>query len=172
MREPSAASTVLIRPATEDDLPAVLDIYNDAVLTSTASFDIQPRTMEAHRRWWLDHQHPFAVLVAEDAGQVTGWASISRFGTKPAYRFTVENSVYVHPEAHGRGLGTLLLARLLETARDNGFRTVIARITGGNDVSVRLHQRLGFRHVGVEREVGYKFGRWLDVIIMQRPLAE
>ncbi|KKL10812.1 hypothetical protein LCGC14_2552100, partial [marine sediment metagenome] len=101
-----------------------------------------------------------------------GWASLGSYRLKEAYRFTAEDSVYVCSDMQGGGIGALLLARLLEAAAENGFRTVIARIAAPNPASVRLHRGFGFRRVGVEREVGRKFGRWLDVVVMQKALAE
>lgn len=162
--------SVNIRPAQEADLPAILDIYNDAILNSTASFETVPRTLDEERQWLREHGHPHAVLAAIHDGDVVGWASLSPFRPKPAYRLTVEDSVYVRADFWGKGLGALLLARLLEVAASNGFHTVIALIVGDNAASLRLHRGFGFRRVGVEREVGYKFDRWLDVVIMQKTL--
>ena len=107
------------------------------------------------------------MIVAVDGEDVLGWGSLSPFRTKAAYRYTTENSVYVREDQRGNGIGRLLLARLVAVASENGFRTVIARIAGDNPVSVRLHERQGFETVGIEREVGHKFGRWLDVVVMQ-----
>ena len=103
---------------------------------------------------------------------MVGWAAIKPFASKPAYRFTAENTAYVRADMRGKGIGKALLGRLLEVAAENGFRTVIARIAAPNPASVRLHRRFGFRRVGVEREVGRKFDRWLDVVVMQKALAE
>jgi L-amino acid N-acyltransferase YncA len=167
--EPDTPS-VDIRPAQEADLPAILDIYNDAILNSTASFETVPRTLGEERQWLREHGHPYTVLAAIHDGDVVGWASLSPFRPKPAYRLTVEDSVYVRADFWGKGLGALLLARLLEVAASNGFHTVIALIVGDNAASLRLHRGFGFRRVGVEREVGYKFDRWLDVVIMQKTL--
>lgn len=163
---------ITVRPATEADLEAIRAIYNAEVLASTATFDEEPRDPAAQRRWLEAHADPYVVLVAVADGAVLGWGSLSPFGSRPAYRFTVENSVYVQADARGRGVGTVLLRELLRVGRERGFRTVVARITAENGPSIRLHQRCGFVLVGVEREVGYKFGRWLDVVVMQRRLAE
>lgn len=161
----------VIRRAEEDDLAAILGIYNDAVLNSSATFDVEPLTSDAHRRWFEEASaHPYAVLVAERGGEVLAWGCLHRFDPKPGYRFTTEDSVYVRAGDRGQGIGKAVLEGLIETATANGFRTVIARVTADNPVSVQLHRRLGFRTVGVERNVGYKFGRWLDVVMMQRPL--
>ncbi len=157
-----------IREATAADQRAVLDIYNDAVPHSTATFDLEPRTWEEQQRWREEHQSPYHVFVATIDEIVAGWGSLSRFREKPGYRFTVEDSVYVHKNFRGRGIGAALLDGLIEAARDGGFHTIMALIDGDNAVSVRLHERFGFRHVGTFREVGFNFGRWLDVVHMQR----
>ena len=169
---PSKSSVYTVRAAEDSDLPAIADIYNDAVLNSTATFDTEPSTPAEFEQWLRDRSHPYAVLVAEGGGEVVGWAAIKPFASKPAYRFTAENTVYVRADRRGKGVGKALLGRLLETAAENGFRTVIARIAAPNPASVRLHRRFGFRRVGVEREVGRKFDRWLDVVVMQKALAE
>ena len=162
----------IVRPATAADPPGIAGIYNHAILNSTATFDVEPWDAVRQRRWLREHTHPYAVIVAVDGEEVLGWASLSPFRTKAAYLYTAENSVYVRDDLRGNGIGQLLLARLLEVAAENGFRTVIARITADNPVSVRLHERYGFETVGVEREVGHKFGRWLDVVVMQRMVGE
>ena len=160
----------VVRPAVERDLQPVLDIYNDAVLTSTATFDVEPRSMADHRAWCQQFRHPYVLLVATLAGEVVGWACLHAFGGKPGYRFSTENSVYVRTDRWRQGIGRVLLEALLERAAASGFHTVIARIAGDNPASVRLHEQLGFEHAGREREVGYKFDRWLDVVVMQKML--
>lgn len=166
-----ASDACVIRHADAADLPAIGEIYNDAVLHSTATFDVEPWTEDEQGRWLQQHGHPYAVLVADQKGEVIGWASLGPYRSKAAYRFTAEDSVYVRSDVQGGGIGALLLARLLEVAADNGFHAVIARIVDGNPTSERLHRRLGFRRVGVEREVGRKFERWLDVVVMQKLLS-
>ena len=169
---PSESSVYTVRAVEDSDLPAIADIYNEAVLHSTATFDTEPATLAESEQWLRDRSHPYAVLVAEGDGEVVGWAALKPFASKPAYRFTAEDTVYVRADMRGKGVGKALLGRLLEVAAENGFRTVIARIAAPNPVSIRLHRRFGFRRVGVEREVGRKFGRWLDVVVMQKALAE
>ncbi len=168
----SKSSVYTVRAAEDGDLPAIADIDNDAILNSTATFDTEPATLAESEQWLRDRSHPYAVLVAERGGVVVGWAALKPFASKPAYRFTAENTVYVRADMRGEGVGKALLGRLLEAAAENGFRSVIARIAAPNPASVRLHRRFGFRRVGVEREVGRKFGRWLDVVVMQKALAE
>ena len=172
MADAGTEGGVTVRPATEADLEAIRGIYNAEVLRSTATFDEEPRDLEAQRRWLEAHGDPYLALVAEVDGAVVGWGALSPFGLRPAYRFTAEDSVYVHEAARGRGVGALLLRELLRGAAERGFHSVVARITGENAASIRLHVRCGFRVVGVEREVGYKFGRWLDVVVMQRRVGE
>ena len=161
----------LVRPATEDDVPAILDIYNDAILNSTATFDIEPQTLAEKLAWLRETAYPYVVLVAERTGEVVGWASLRPFRQRAAYRFTAEDSVYVRADCVGQGIGSLLMKPLLQAATENGFRTVIAGSSGDSPASVRLHKRFGFQVVGVEREVGYKFERWIDVTWMQKMLA-
>lgn len=170
MRDTSAPSECLVRRAEERDLPAINAIYNDVILNSVATFDTQPMTLEDHRVWLHEHSDPYVVLVAERDGEVAGWASLGPFRWKAAYRYTAENSVYVRSDAQGNGIGVLLMDRLMEAAKENGFHAVIARITAGNPASERLHRRFGFEQVGTERQVGRKFDRWLDVVVMQKLL--
>lgn len=169
---PSAPLACIVRRAQDADLPAIADIYNDVVLSSTTTFDIEPWTPEQQVEWLRQHSHPYAALVAADGNEVMGFATLSPFRPRAAYRFTAEESVYVRADCQRKGIGFLLLTHLLHLAVRNGFHSVIARITGDNPPSLRLHRRLGFRRVGVEREVGYKFERWVDVVILQRILAE
>ncbi len=162
---------MMIRAATQDDLGAILEIYNEEVLNSTATFDLEPRSMKGQLEWVKQFAHPYVLLVGERAGEVLAWGCLHPFGAKPGYRFTTENSVYVRADQRKSGLGREMLAALIEAAAANGFHTIIARIAGDNPASVRLHESLGFEHVGREREVGYKFERWLDVVVMQRTAA-
>ena len=161
-------SEYALREAGDTDQQAILDIYNDAVLHSTATFDVEPRTWEGQQRWFQEHCPPYAVFVATVGERVTGWGSLSPFRPRPGYRFTAEDSIYVHQDFRGRGIGAALLGLLIEAASRGRFRSVLALIDGDNAVSVRLHGRFGFRHVGTFHEVGFKFDRWLDVVHMQR----
>ncbi len=156
-----------VRLARLDDAEALLDIYNLEVTTSTVTFDILPRSLDEQRRWLGERAGAHAVLVAERAGDIVGFASLSPWRPRPAYSTSVEDSVYVHRDHQGTGVGRLLLAELVEVGRARGFHAMFARIVGGHESSVRLHRSLGFEIVGTEREVGRKFGRWLDVVYMQ-----
>lgn len=161
---------IIVRDATEADVPAILDIYNDAILNSIATFDLQPQTLEEKLTWLREASFPYVVLVADRDGDVLGWACLRPFRQKAAYRYTAEDSVYIRNDSLGQGIGTALMQRLLEISAANGFHTIIAGIAGDNPASVRLHQRFGFEIVGTEREVGYKFERWIDVTWMQKML--
>lgn len=160
-----------VRPATVEDAEAIRSIYNPEVLESTVTFDLVPRTLHEQQQWLRARSGAHTVLVAEDEhAEVVGFGSLSPYKDRPAYSTSVEDSVYVRRDQRGLGVGRLLLAELVAVATSHGFHTVLARIVGDHDASIRLHLSLGFDVVGTEREVGRKFGRWLDVVIMQRLL--
>lgn len=161
---------MVIRPAVEQDISALTAIYNDAVLNTTATFDLEPVTEASRREWFHKHGGKYPVLVAvnQTNGAIMGWGSLSPFGEKAAYRFACEHSIYVAPNYHRRGVGSAILQELIRLAGENGFHCLIARITAENGVSLALHTRFGFAETGVLREVGYKFNRWLDVVLMQK----
>jgi L-amino acid N-acyltransferase YncA len=163
-----------IRAAVAADIPAITRIYAHAVRFGTASFELEPpdeAEMARRQRALTDGGFPY--LVAEADGAVMGYAYAGPYRTRPAYRFSVENSVYVAPEAHGRGIGRALLDRLIAEAAARGFRQMIA-VIGDSDqaASIALHRAAGFRHVGTIAAVGFKHGRWLDSVLMQRELGE
>lgn len=163
-----------IRLAILDDAPAMRAIYNHEVENTTATFDLVARTLIEQREWIAERSGALGVLVAEIDDTVVGFASLSPYRTRPAYRTTVEDSIYVAQSARGAGVGRALLDALIELAAQRGFHTVIAHIahiTGRSEASVALHSACGFTTVGAEREVGRKFGRWLDVVIMQRMIT-
>jgi phosphinothricin acetyltransferase len=159
------------RLAEPRDAEATRAIYNLEVVESTVTFDLVPRSLADQRAWIAEHSggHP-AIVAVDDDDTVRGFASLSPFRPRPAYAPTVEDSVYVHRDSRSKGIGELLLRDLLGLATDNGFHSVMARIVGGHDTSITLHERCGFEQVGREREVGRKFGRWLDVVLMQKML--
>lgn len=160
-----------VRLATLGDAEGIRAIYNREVIEGTATFDLRPRSSEDQRDWLTDRDGAHAVVVAVEGPVVVGFGSLSPYRDRPAYRTTVEDSVYVDPAHQGRGVGRGVLEMLLDTATQHGFHTVIGRISGANEASVALHHRCGFETVGVEREVGRKFSRWLDVVVVQRVLS-
>jgi len=167
-------STMRIRLATIDDAAAIREIYNREVETSTVTFDLVPRSLRQQRDWISARSGAFAVVVAETEAEgqpaVTAFGSLSPYRDRPAYTTSVEDSVYVHRDHQGRGVGKLVLGELLRVATAHGFHAVFARIVGGHQASIGLHRALGFEIVGTEREVGRKFGQWLDVVVMERLL--
>ncbi len=157
-----------LRPATPADAAATADIYNHWVTTTTVTFDLVARTVEQQAAWLGARSGALEVVVAEhDDGTIAGFASLSPYRDRPAYRTTVEDSIYVHPDHRGSGVGRALLGEIVSVARARGFHSVIGRIVGGHEASIGLHASLGFEQVGIEREVGRKFGKWLDVVVMQ-----
>ncbi len=159
---------ITVRLAEVGDAEAIRRIYNNEVRTATSTFDLVPRSLADQERWLAARSGAFAALVAaDDDGQILGFGSLSPYKERAAYRTTVEDSVYVDPARHGGGIGTALLTRLVEIARSSGFHTVIARIEASGAASRALHARCGFELVGIEREVGRKFNRWLDIAVMQ-----
>ncbi len=169
---PRAAEVLPIRRATEADCPSIAEIYNDAVRTTTATFDTEPRSVQDQVDWLRGHDVRHLVLVAEDRGTVVGWASLSPWSDRRAYADTAEVSVYVRPASRGQGIGRHLLAALVAGGEREGLHVLLARIADGNAVSRHLHEALGFRSVGVMHEVGHKFGRRIDVELYERILAE
>jgi len=162
---------VQLRPATLDDAEQLRAIYNIEVETSTVTFDMVARSLAEQQAWITDRSGAHAALVAEVDGTIVGFASLSPYRSRPAYSTTVEDSVYVHRDHHGEGIGRTLLEALVDTATAHGFHAVMARIVGGHDASIGLHAAVGFEIVGQEREVGRKFGKWLDVVTMERLLG-
>ena len=149
------------------DVPAIAEIYNEAILTTTATFDLEPKSL-ADRAQWLQSRgarHP--VLVAEIDGKVAGFAALSRWSDRTAYDDTAETALYVHSAQQNRGIGRELYAALIAEAGRLAFHTLIARITEDSAASLHLHRNAGFIHVGTLREVGRKFGRLLDVHVLQ-----
>jgi len=163
---------ILIRPATLADAEPIVEIYNHEVRTSTATFDLVPRTVDAQREWLAARSGAFAAIVGVDPAtrQVVGFAALSPYKERAAYATTVEDSIYVHRDFHSRGIGKQLLAHVVGVARESGFHSVIARIEETGTSSRALHAACGFELVGIEREVGRKFKRWLSVAVMQRML--
>ncbi len=153
------------------DAEAIRTIYNHYVSNTTVTFDMVPRSKQQQETWLAERSGALAVIVAQnEAAEVVGFASLSPYKPRPAYRTSVENSVYVAPGSMRQGVGTLLMQRLIEVAADHGYHAMMARIADANPASMALHEANGFELVGIEREVGRKFNRWLDVAVMQRLL--
>jgi L-amino acid N-acyltransferase YncA len=184
------SASVFLRPARLADAEAIRAIYNHEVLTTTATFDLVPRSLDAQQQWLTERTGAFTAIVAvamdghdasertgddADAGadaELVGFASLSPYKERAAYRTSVEDSVYVRRDRNGQGIGRLLLTELLDVAASSGFHSVFARIEASGTASRALHERCGFRLIGVERETGRKFNRWLDVALMQCLLHE
>ncbi len=161
-----------IRPARESDLPGILEIYNEIILNTTAVYDYLPHTMEMRKSWWEAKQKDnFPVFVATEKNRLLGFSSIGPFRAWAAYKYSVENSVYVASDMRGRGIGKMLIPPLIDSASTRNMHTIIAGIDAANTASMKLHHAFGFREVAYFREVGYKFGRWLDLKFLQLLLA-
>lgn len=161
-----------IRDAVAADLPAMLEIYNDAILTSTSSWDYDPWTAGQHADWYAHKvEQGLPLLVAVAGSELLGYATYGEFRAKIGYAATSEHSVYVRDSARGHGVGLQLMKALIERARQSGVHALIAGIAGENEASLALHARLGFVEVGRLPEVGRKFDRWLDLVLMQLTLA-
>jgi len=156
------------RRAVIEDIGAITDIYNEAVLTTDATFDVEPKTEAEQIAWFEAHGPKNPVMVAELDGTVVGWASLSEWSSRCAYADTAEVSLYVKEECRDKGIGRDLLEAIIIEGKKAGLHTVIARINSDNQVSIHLHESLGFEHIGVMKEVGRKFGRILDVCLMQK----
>src|SRR6187402_620229 len=159
---------VKIRPAALTDAGAIAGIYNEAILTTVATFDTEVKDAAERERWLEAHGETHPVLVAEaEDGQVAGWASLTRWSDRKAYDLCAETSFYVLASHQGRGIGRALMTALMAESRRLGFRTLIARIAADSVESIHLHRQFGFSDAGTLRQVGRKFDRWLDVVMMQ-----
>ena len=159
---------VRIREAIESDLPQLLNIYNEIILNTTAVYDYEPHSLEMRKQWFdAKKEQGFPVFVAEDSERILGFSSIGPFRAWAAYKYSVESSVYVAANARGHGIGKLLLAALIDAAGKLSLHTIIAGIDATNEASLRLHKSFGFEEVAHFKEVGWKFGRWLDLKFLQ-----
>ena len=158
---------ITIRHATQNDVPALLTIYNYAVRNLTAIFETQEQTLEERLQWFSKFGRRYPLLVAESNGEVAGYSCLSPYSEKTGYNRTGEISVYLSPEHQGKGIGNLLLKELIRLAEEKGFHAIIAAITGGNETSVKLHKKHGFVFAGCLKETGWKYGEWHDVHFYQ-----
>jgi len=156
-----------VREAQRSDVARIAEIYNQAVLRTVATFDTEEKSLDSMAEWFSHHGGNHPAVVAVDGDAVIGWGSLSAWSDRCAYSGTCEASIYVDEARRGEGVGGILLDELIRRARSSGMHTILSRIAGGNEVSVRMHLKRGFFHVGTMREVGLKFGRLLDVEMYQ-----
>lgn len=159
-----------IRRAELTDLDAITAIYNEAITTTTATFDLEPKSREDRLEWFRNHDDRHPILVADLEGDVVGWACLSRWSPRAAYNDTAETSFYVKEEQRGKGIGRKLKAAIINAARRLGFHTLIAGVAEGSDASLHLNKSFGFEVIGTFKQVGRKFGKLLDVTYLQKIL--
>jgi phosphinothricin acetyltransferase len=163
----------IIRPARETDLPEIVEIYNHVILHTTAVYQYVPQTLEMRKTWYDGKvKDGFPLFVAEDAGRVVGLSTYGPFRPWAAYKYTVENSIYVAADQRGKRIARLLMSPLIDSARTQGYHAIIASIDATNEASLRLHRSFGFEEVAHFRQVGYKFGRWLDLKFLELLLPD
>ena len=161
-------NALTIRNATEQNLPSILDIYNEVILNTTSVYSEQPHTLQMRTTWFSERKAAnFPVIVAELDGVIIGFASYGHFRVWPCYRFTAEHSVYIHTGYRGRGVSKILLQAIIANAKNAGLHALIAGIDSENAISLKLHRSFGFVQVAHFKEVGFKFNRWLDLIFME-----
>jgi L-amino acid N-acyltransferase YncA len=157
-----------IRRATVNDLDAITEIYNDAILKTVATFDTEPKSCDEQKIWFESHGSKYPLIVGECDDEIVGWASLSVYSDRCAYSDTAEVSVYVAEKHRGRGFGRKILENIVQMGEEEGLHVLIARIAQGNENSIHIFEAMGFTHVGVLKEVGRKFGKLLDVYLMQK----
>ena len=163
---------IIIRHATENDLPQILEIYNEIILNTTAVYYYEPHTLEMRKEWFEGRmKEGFPVFVAEEDGKVLGMSSIGPFRVPTAYKFSVENTVHVAAAGRGKGIGKLLMPPIIDAAKEMKMHAIIAGIDATNEVSLHLHKNFGFEEVAHFKQVGYKFGRWLDLKFLELILS-
>ena len=156
-----------VRPATKDDLIAIMDIYNQAIMNTTATFDTEPKSFENRLEWFTNRDESFIIMVIEVDNLVVGYAALNKWSERKAYDITAEISIYISESHRGKGFGKLLLNTIVLSAKNTKLNSLLARITEGNEQSIYMHQQVGFAIVGVMKKVGEKFGRMLDVTMLQ-----
>ncbi len=161
-----------IRAASIEDLEGITEIYNEAIKKTVATFDAEAKTLEGQKKWFMDHGPKNPIIVAEQDEGIVGWASLSKYSSRCAYSDTAEISLYVKEKFQGEGIGKQLMNSIVNEGEKVGLHVVIARITDGNETSITLHELVGFKHIGVMKEVGYKFGKRLDVHLMEKVYGE
>lgn len=162
----------MIRQATEKDLYGILEIYNDAILNTTAVYTYKVQTIEERQLWFQKKKEDnFPVLVFEEKNRAIGFATFGPFRVWPAYKYTIEHSVYVHKSYRTRGIGSALIKQIIEIANEREFATLVAGIDAFNESSIKMHKKLGFQYSGTIKRAGFKFGKWLDLAFYQLDLA-
>ena len=156
-----------IRPATKNDIHLITKIYNDAVLNTTATFHVEPQSIDEQQKWLEKHTGKYTVIVAVENELLVGWASLSPWSDRCAYGDTADIAIYIKEGFRGKGIGKRLVEELLKKGPKNGLHTAIAKISSENEISMNLFKKSGFKHIGTMKEVGYKFGKVLDVHLMQ-----
>ena len=157
-----------IRHATINDLQDITEIYNEAIQKTVATFDTQIKTIEEQKKWFTEHGSKNPILVAEQNDDMVGWGALTQYSTKCAYSDTAEISLYIKEKNQGKGIGRKLIEELVKEGKNAGLHALIARITEGNKISIHLHEQFGFVKIGTLKEVGKKFGKLLDVNLMQK----
>jgi len=157
-----------LRYASIKDLDQITHIYNKSILNSAATFDTEEKSIEEQIKWFQEHGPKNPIIVAEENGNILGWAALSKYSTRCAYSDTAEISLYVKDEFQDKGIGKKLIEKVIKEGEKANLHVVIARITEGNEKSIHLHKSVGFNHVGIMKEVGMKFGKHLDVYLMQK----
>lgn len=163
---------LLIRKALESDVPFITEVYNDAILNTTATFDTEIKTIDDRMQWLKNHDSKHPVLIAEENNIKKGWASLTMWSDRCAYEATAEVSVYVHKNFRAQGVGKKLLEQLVVSTQNAGLHYLLARISEGNAASIHIHSEFGFSTIGVMHEVGYKFGKFLDVTMMEKVFSK
>lgn len=160
-----------VRDTVEEDVPGILDIYNDVIATSTAVYRDEPASLDDRLQWFnARREQSYPILVAADTSRILGFASYGDFRSWPGYRFSVEHTVHVRADERGRGVGTLLMQALIQRAIAQHKHVMIGGVDADNEPSLRFHERLGFVRAAHLKQVGFKFGRWLDLVFVQRIL--
>ena len=161
----------MIREASKRDLVDILEIYNDAILHTTAIYDYKIHTIDDRIQWYEKKmQDGYPILVAEENNKVIGFATFGSFRAWPAFKYSIEHSVYVDEIYSNKGIGTLLLKEIIKISNEREFATIVAGIDGSNKKSIRMHEKLGFKYSGTINKAGYKFGKWLDLVFYQLEL--
>jgi L-amino acid N-acyltransferase len=161
----------MMREAKENDLMAILEIYNDAILNTTAIYDYKAHTIEDRKQWFeKKKEEGYPILVVEENNKVIGFATFGPFRAWPAYKYTVEHSVYVHGSSRNKGIGTALIKEIVRICDERGYATLVAGIDGANENSIKIHEKLGFKYSGTIDKAGFKFGKWLNLVFYQLEL--